>query len=98
MQLVPKVSVVTRQLSEHLSDETVSQVDSPSSSILVGTLEVSVSIAKVTASNSATVCKLNNLLLMHVHQHRTDKLDLVTLARELISVNSRRINYFGKTM
>ena len=47
--------------------------------------------------NTMGACKLNNLLLMHVHQHRTDKLDLVTLAREFISVNSR-INYFGKTM
>ena len=41
IQLVPQVSVVTHQLSEHLSDETASQVDSPSSSILVGSPEVS---------------------------------------------------------
>ncbi|XP_065885455.1 zinc finger MYM-type protein 1-like [Dysidea avara] len=48
--------------------------------------------------NTISACKLNNLLLMHVHQHRTDKLDLVSIAREFISVNSRRMNYFGKTM
>ena len=60
IQLVPQVSVVTHQLTEHLSDETVLQVDLPSSSILVGTPEVSVSIAKVTASNSATVCSISD--------------------------------------
>ena len=48
--------------------------------------------------NTMSAWKLNNLLLMHVHQHKTDKLNLVELAKEFISVNSRRMNYFGKTM
>ena len=57
IQLVPQVSAVTHQSAEQLSEETVSQVDSQSSSSnLVGTPEVSVSIARVTASDSATVC------------------------------------------
>ena len=48
--------------------------------------------------NTVSAWKLNNLLLMHVHQHRTDALDLVELAKEFIAVNQRRMNYFGKTM
>ena len=48
--------------------------------------------------NTMSACKLNNLLLMHVHQHRTDTLDLVELAKEFIAVNQRRMNYFGKTI
>jgi len=39
--------------------------------------------------NTMSAWKLNNLLLMYVHQHRTDKLDLVKLAREFISINSK---------
>ena len=38
--------------------------------------------------------KLNYLLLMHVHQHRTDKLNLVELAKEFISLNSGRMNFY----
>ena len=48
--------------------------------------------------NTMSAWKLNNLLLMHVHQHRTDTLDLVELAKEFIAVNQRRMNYFGKTI
>ena len=40
-----------------------------------------------------SACRLYSLLLMHIHQDRTEKLDLATIAREFISVNS---NYFGK--
>ena len=60
IQLVPQVSAVTHQSAEQLSEETVSQVDSPSSSNLVGTPEVSVSVARVTASDSATVCSTSD--------------------------------------
>ena len=56
IQLVPQVNAVTHQSAEQLREEMVSQVDSPSSN-LVGTPEVSVSIARVTASDSATVCR-----------------------------------------
>ena len=53
---MPQVNAVTHQSAEQLREEMVSQVDSPSSN-LVGTPEVSVSIARVTASDSATVCR-----------------------------------------
>jgi len=40
--------------------------------------------------------KLNNLLLMHVHQNKTDHLNLNQIAEEFIEVNSRTMKYFGK--
>ena len=43
--------------------------------------------------STMSACRLNSLLVMHIHQDRTEKLDLATIAREFISVNS---NYFGK--
>ena len=45
-----------------------------------------------------SACKLNNLLLMHVHQNRTDDLDLDKIAKAFIEVNSRRMKYFGKVV
>ena len=48
--------------------------------------------------NTMSACKLNNLLLMHVHQNRTDQLDLTEIAKAFIAVNSRRMNYFGKLL
>jgi len=39
--------------------------------------------------------RLNNLLLMHIHQERTEKLDLTVVAKEF-SVNTRRLNYLSK--
>ena len=41
-------------------------------------------------------CRLNNLFLLYVHKQKTDKLDLNLIAKEFVSVNKRRINYFGK--
>lgn len=41
-------------------------------------------------------CRLNSLLLMHIHKERTEKLDLAAIAKDFISSNSRRLNYFGK--
>ena len=41
-----------------------------------------------------SACRLNNLLLMHVHQDRTDDLDLLEIAKQFIHANSRRIRYF----
>ena len=38
-------------------------------------------------------CRLNNLFLL---KSLTDTLDLSQIAKEFISVNSRRMNYFGK--
>ena len=40
--------------------------------------------------------RLNNLFLLYVHSERTDALDLTAIAKDFISVNSRRMNYFGK--
>lgn len=40
-------------------------------------------------------CRLNNLFLMYVHSSRTDALDLNEIAREFISINSKRMHYFG---
>ena len=48
--------------------------------------------------NTMSTCKLNNLLLMHVHQNRTDDLDLDKIAKAFIEVNSRRMKYFGKVV
>lgn len=46
--------------------------------------------------NTISACRLNNLLLIHVHQDRTDDLDLLEIAKKFIHANSRRSNYFGK--
>ena len=45
--------------------------------------------------STITHCQLNNLFLF-VHTNVTDVLDLSSIAKQIISVNSRRINYFGK--
>ena len=39
--------------------------------------------------------RLESLLLMHIHQERTEKLDLAVVAKEFVSINSGRLNYFG---
>ena len=39
--------------------------------------------------------RLNHLILMHVHKDKTDELDLSSIAREFVSANERRQNYFG---
>lgn len=41
-------------------------------------------------------CRLNNLFLLYIHTSRTDLLDLSAIAKEFVSVNSRRLHYFGK--
>ena len=46
--------------------------------------------------SSTTQQRLNNLFLPYVHTARTDSLDLVSVAKEFVSSNSRRLNYFGK--
>ena len=40
--------------------------------------------------------RLNNLFLLYVHTAQTESLDLVAVAKEFVSANSRRLNYFGK--
>ena len=36
------------------------------------------------------------MFLAYAHTTRTDSLDLVSVAKEFVSSNSRRLNYFGK--
>ena len=46
--------------------------------------------------SSMTECRLNNLFLLYIHTSRTDALDLHAVARDFISANSLRMDYFGK--
>ena len=39
--------------------------------------------------------RLNHVLLLHVHKERTDNIDLLKIAKEFVSVNERRKNFFG---
>ena len=39
--------------------------------------------------------RLNNLFILHVHQQLIEALDLKTIAKEFISANNRRLNFFG---
>ena len=50
---------------------------------------------KTYLQNSMSHCRLNNLFLLHVHSAKTDSLDLGTVAKEFVGVNSRRLQYFG---
>lgn len=45
--------------------------------------------------STMTQCRLNNLFLLYVHTHLTDDVDLTSVAKQFVSANSRRINYFG---
>ena len=45
--------------------------------------------------STMTPCRLNNLFILYIHTAKTDDLDLLTIARHFVSVNSRRLNYFG---
>ena len=38
---------------------------------------------------------LNSVMLLHIHKDKTDDIDLLVVAKEFISVNERRRNYFG---
>ena len=45
--------------------------------------------------STMTSQRLNNLFVLYVHQSQTDSLDLLSIAKDFVSSNSRRINYFG---
>ena len=45
--------------------------------------------------SSMTHCRLKNLFMLYDHTNVTDALDLSSIAKQLVSVNTRRINYFG---
>ena len=38
---------------------------------------------------------LNNAMLLNVHKERTDRIDLLQVARDFVSVNDRRKHFFG---
>ena len=46
--------------------------------------------------STMTSCRLNNLFLLYVHKEKTDSLDLCQIAREFVSINPRRLHYFGR--
>ena len=46
--------------------------------------------------SSMTVQRLNNLFMLYVHKTLTDSLDLESVAKEFVSTNTRRMNYFGQ--
>lgn len=39
--------------------------------------------------------RLNNLFVLYVHKSATDTLDLNSIAKEFVSINSKRMRYFG---
>ena len=45
--------------------------------------------------STMTHCRLNNLFMLYIHTSKTDALSLEKVAEDFISVNQRRINYFG---
>ena len=40
--------------------------------------------------------RLNSLFMLYVHTAYTDSLELRLVAEDFVSVNTRRLNYFGK--
>jgi hypothetical protein len=46
--------------------------------------------------STMTPSRLNNLFMLYVHSSSAEELDLKNIARDFISVNSRRLHYFGK--
>ena len=46
--------------------------------------------------STMTQSRLNNLFMLYVHSSRGNDLDLNVIAKEFVSVNTRRLNYFGK--
>lgn len=46
--------------------------------------------------STVTQARLNNLFILDIHTEKTDELDLRIIAKEFVSVNQRRLNYFGK--
>ena len=38
--------------------------------------------------------RLNNVVLMHTHKERTDKVNLLSIAKDFVTSNERRAKYF----
>ena len=51
---------------------------------------------KTYVRSSMTAQRLNNLFMLYVHKTLTDSLDLESVAKEFVSTNTRRMNYFGQ--
>ena len=45
--------------------------------------------------SSMTEKRLNDFVVLHVHQDLTDEMDPVTIAKQFISLNNDRKSYFG---
>ena len=45
--------------------------------------------------STMTEARLSNLMLLHAHKDLFDKLNLVDVAQQSVSLNSRRLGYFG---
>ena len=45
--------------------------------------------------STMTQKRLNNVMLMHTHKERTDKINLLSIAKDFVASNERRANYFG---
>ena len=52
-------------------------------------------LIKTYLRNSMSQERLNHCLLVHVHRQKTDELECCDIAKEFISRNERRRNYFG---
>jgi len=39
--------------------------------------------------------RLNHVIILHVHKQRTDDLDICEVAKDFVSKNNRRQEYFG---
>ena len=46
--------------------------------------------------NSMTQQRLNHCVILHVHQEKTDNLNLIEVAQEFVEKNDRRKGFFGK--
>ena len=45
--------------------------------------------------SSMTNYRLNNLFMLYVHSDRAKEVDIKLIAKEFVSVTTRRLNYFG---
>ena len=46
--------------------------------------------------STTTDKRMNNLMILHIHKERADKLDLIEVGSEFVSRNSNRLRVFGK--
>ena len=64
--------------------------------VTIATAERSFSFLRLIKTYLRSTMTSNNLFLLYVHKHLTDSLDLVSVAKEFVSANSRHQNNFGK--